>query len=51
MSAERRKQRLTWEALGDGDPTVPGAEALIRTLTIVGLVLFIVLFSGSFGGG
>lgn len=50
MSAERRKQRLTWEAIGDQDPTMPGTETTLRTIAIVALVMFIVFFSGSFPG-
>jgi len=49
-AVERRKQRLTWEAVGDQDPTLPGTEALLRTLGIAALVMFIVLFAGSYPG-
>lgn len=45
---ELRKARLTREALGEQDPTMPGAEGLLRTLGIVALVLFVVLFTGTF---
>jgi len=45
---ELRKLRLTREAIGDQDPMMPGAEALMRTLGIVALVAFVVLFSGTF---
>lgn len=49
MNADRRKQRLTWEALGEMDHEVHGAEKfLVRTVVIVVLVTFVVLFSGSY---
>jgi len=51
MDNDRRKQRLTWEALGDMDPTVPGCEkALVRAVVIVALISFIVVFSGTYPG-
>jgi hypothetical protein len=51
MSAERRKQRLTWEAIGrDADPTLPRTEAFLRTIGIVALVMFVVLFAGNYPG-
>lgn len=45
---ERRKLRLTREAIGDLDPTMPGTEGFLRNLGIVALVVFVVLFSGTF---
>ena len=51
MDDDRRKQRLTWEALGEMDPTVPGAEkVLVRAVVIVALISFIVVFSGTYPG-
>lgn len=47
---ERRKLRLTREAIGDVDPTMPGAEGLLRTMGIVALVVFVLLFSSTFRG-
>ncbi|HUP96543.1 MAG TPA: hypothetical protein VM073_01305 [Usitatibacter sp.] len=47
MSAERRL-RLTREAIGDRDNTMPGAEGFLRTIGIVALVVFVVLFSGTY---
>lgn len=46
--AERRRRRLTWEAIGSHDPTPPELEQLLRAMGIVGAVLFIVLFAASF---
>ncbi|MDQ3026759.1 MAG: hypothetical protein M3R58_09695 [Pseudomonadota bacterium] len=46
--SERRKLRLMREALGADDGTVPGAESQLRAMGIVALVLFVVLFSGTF---
>ena len=46
--SERRKLRLTREALGNQDPAMPGAEGQVRAMAIVALVLFVVLFSGTF---
>ena len=43
-----RRLRLTREAIGDHDGTMPGAEAFLRAIGIVALVLFVVLFSGSY---
>ena len=45
---EDRKLRLTREAIGDQDRTMPGAESFLRTVGIVALVLFVVLFSGTY---
>lgn len=47
---EDRKLRLTREAIGDREPTVPGAEGFLRTLGIVALVVFVVVFSGTYPG-
>ena len=43
-----RKARLIREGLGEQDPMMPGAEGLLRAMGIVALVLFVVLFSGTF---
>lgn len=47
-AAERRKQRLTREAIGGHEPMLPEAEEVLRLMAIVSLALFIVLFSGGF---
>jgi hypothetical protein len=46
--AERRKQRLTWEAIGGHDPTPPDLGSVLRTMAIVGTVMFIVVFAASY---
>ena len=43
-----RRQRLTREAIGDRDGTMPGAEGFLRAVGVVALVLFVVLFAGSY---
>lgn len=45
---ELRKLRLTREAIGEQDATMPEAEGLLRTIGVIALVLFVVLFSGTF---
>ncbi len=45
---ELRKLRLTREAIGAEDGTMPGAEGQLRTVGIVALILFVVLFSSTF---
>jgi hypothetical protein len=45
---QRRKQRLIWEALGSRDPTPPEPEKMLRTMAIVGMVLFVFLFAASY---
>ena len=45
---EHRRQRLMREAIGDRDHTIPGAEGFLRTLGIVALVVFVVVFSGTY---
>ena len=47
---ERRRLRLMREAIGDRDHTMPGAEGFLRTLGIVALVVFVVVFSGTYPG-
>ena len=48
--SEQRKLRLTREALGDRDDEVrvPDVDGLLRTLGIIALVLFVVLFTGTY---
>ena len=36
------------EAIGDRDHTIPGAEGFLRTRGIVALVVFVVVFSGTY---
>jgi hypothetical protein len=43
-----RRLRLTREAIGDRDGTMPGAEGFLRAIGIVALVLFVVVFTGSY---
>lgn len=45
--AERRKQRLTWEAIGH-DPAPPEPEQVLRIVATVGMVLFVLLFAASY---
>lgn len=47
---ERRRLRLMREAIGDREHTIPGAEGFLRTLGIVALVVFVVVFSGTYPG-
>ena len=46
--SEIRRQRLTREAIGDREETLPGVEGFFRALGIVALVLFVVVFSGTY---
>lgn len=43
-----RKLRLTREAIGEQDATMPEAEGMLRTIGIIALVLFVVMFSAVF---
>ncbi len=43
-----RKLRLTREAIGEQDVTMPEAEGILRTIGIIALVLFVVMFSAAF---
>ena len=44
---DERRARLTREAIGDRDDTIPGAEGFLRAIGIAALVLFVVVFSGN----
>ena len=44
----QRKLRLTREAIGEQDVTMPEAEGMLRAVGIIALVLFVVMFSASF---
>lgn len=46
--AERRRQRLTWEAIGSHEPTPPELESVLRTMAVVGMALFVVILSALF---
>jgi hypothetical protein len=45
---ERRQMRLMREALGDPQGRMPDADGYLRALGIVALVLFLVVFTGSY---
>lgn len=47
-AVQRRKQRLTWEAIGREDPALPETEVVLRVMASVALVLFIVLISATY---
>ena len=46
--AERRRERLTWEAIGSHDPTPPELEQVLRAVAMVVAVVFVVLIGASF---
>lgn len=47
---DRRKARMLRELVGDEHETMPDADRPVRILSIVVLVLFVVIFSGTYPG-
>jgi hypothetical protein len=47
---DRRKARMLRELVGDEHDVMPDADQFVRILSIVVLVLFVVVFSGTYPG-
>lgn len=47
---ERRKARMLRELVGDEHDTMPDADRFVRIVSILVLVLFVVVFSGTYPG-
>jgi len=47
---DRRKARMLRELVGDEHEVMPDADRLVRIISVVVLVLFVVVFSGTYPG-
>ena len=47
---DRRKARMLRELVGDEHEIMPDADRFVRIVSILVLVMFVVIFSGTYGG-
>ena len=47
---DRRKARMLRELVGDEHEVMPDADRFVRIVSILALVMFVVIFSGTYAG-